>query len=199
MGQSMTSKVQSQQDTLKFWIASDPTDFKASIWVASLSVKCNLVDLMRGGFFWSEDNIEVEKTYVIKEKDPEWKENPYSHHQILSLQDTRTTGWTAQVRISANSYGALAMCKFAELDHTSIYQTYGHNSENKLVYHFLRSKHESINCIFGDMPLEGFWAWPRADDDKGPRKSDEDENEETPTDHPHVQAGVADQGPPSSW
>lgn len=82
-----------------------------------------------------------------------------------------------------------------QLDQSNIYSAWGKNGQGSLVYYFFRFKDEGINCILGDNPLKGFWAWPRDHDDRASPESDEDQRSEneTSTDQGHVEAGVADQ------
>jgi len=138
-------------------------------WGASLVVKCRDVPrLMRAGVFWSADNILPEEGYMSHSPPLEWSSIGFHHERVWQLADKsngETPLWVAQLRVTSHSLAILSDFEVQKLSRHIVYTAGAWNAEDKPVYCF--DYHRPGNCynaIYNDMPLCGWWPWPRVRD-----------------------------------
>jgi hypothetical protein len=135
-------------------------------WAAGLRVKCRDVPrLMREGFFWSAENILPEEGYMSHWKIPGWSDIGFHHKHVWSLADKsngETPHWVAQLEVLSHSVSILSSFQVNNLSRENVHKAHAWNAERQLVYHFeSQSPRDCYNCIYDDMPLQGWWPWLR--------------------------------------
>ncbi|KAK4152177.1 hypothetical protein C8A00DRAFT_35146 [Chaetomidium leptoderma] len=135
-------------------------------WAAGLVVKCRDVPrLMREGFFWSAENILPEEGYMSHSTIPAWSNIGFDHERVWSLADKsngETPLWVAQLEVLSHSVTILSGFQVHNLSRKNVHRAHAWNAEKQLVYRFeYHSPRDCYNCIYDDMPLQGWWPWPR--------------------------------------
>ena len=150
------------------------SDFRRFLWAAGLIVKCRDVPrLMRKGFFWTAENVLPEEGYMSHSTPPEWSKRGFNHKRVWSLADKsngETPLWVAHLGVYSHSVPILSGFQVQNLSRENVWRAHAVNAEKQLVYHFdNRSPSNCYNCIYGDMPLQGWWPWPRPREGPTPR------------------------------
>lgn len=141
--------------------------FRGLPWAAGLLVKCRDVPrLMREGFFWSAEDILPEGGYMSHSTPPEWSHIGFAHERVWSLAD-RSNGetplWVARLNVLSPSIAILKGFRPDTLSRENVHKAHAWNAEKRLVYHFeYLSPGDCYNTIYNDMPLQGWWPWPRS-------------------------------------
>ncbi|KAI1177872.1 hypothetical protein F4777DRAFT_540691 [Nemania sp. FL0916] len=139
-------------------------------WVARILVKCpDIPRMMREGFHWTDENILPEEGYIKLEREEKafrWKRNYF----LADLQHPRR--WVARVFVEASNLKTLSDFKLSHhLSKATVIwcrawaQAWG--KDNLMIYNFEYDDPEySFNAIYDDMPLDGWWPWPKAGEGK---------------------------------
>lgn len=138
-------------------------------WVGVIRVFTdNLPQVMREGFFWTPEDIREEENYIVTREqyvrqsnnDP-WFENYRAYH----IKDRRfISRWSAVLYVLSDSFPTLAKFDVRTLSTWNIVYATGLNATGHKVYDFDRSNPDNnMNAIYGDMPLAGWWPWPRGE------------------------------------
>lgn len=143
-----------------------PFGYSGLPWSASLIVKCRDVPrLMREGFFWSAENILPEEGYMSPSTTREWSDMGFDHKRVWRLVDKangETPLWVAELEVMSHSVTTLSGFQLHNLSREIVHRADAWNAERQLVYHFESySPMDCFNCIYDDMPLQGWWPWPR--------------------------------------
>jgi hypothetical protein len=146
-------------------------------WAAGLMVKCRDVPrLMREGFFWSAENILPEEGYMSHSTTPGWSDIGFHHKRVWSLADKSngdTPLWVAQLEVRSHSVTILSGFQVHNLSRKNVHRANAWNEERYLVYHFgSQSPRDSYNCIYDNMPLQGWWPWPKPGEGSTRRDAD---------------------------
>lgn len=143
-------------------------------WVARVDVKTrNVPRLMREGLHWSDANVQKELSYFERNISASAIPSIHSGEQhdgwtnlrkyfLVSL-DT-TTNWTAEITVYTKSVAVLSEFELCWLTAENLGLTYATNWDGKMVYMYRKWQAENtyLNAIYGNMPLKGWWPWPKA-------------------------------------
>jgi hypothetical protein len=120
---------------------------------------------MREGFFWSAENILPEEGYMSHSTTPAWSDLGFHHTRVWGLADKsngETPLWVAQLEVLSHSVSIPSDFQVHNLSRENVHRSQAWNAERQLVYHFEScSPRDSYNCIYDDMPLQGWWPWPK--------------------------------------
>ena len=149
-----------------------PRGWKAAPWEAALVVKCpDVPRLMRDGFFWSADNIVPEEGF-IRAAHPQSRALGYSHVRTWILTDKPesrnghgTPKWVAYLEVAATAIQTLTGFRPQSLTRAHIWKANAWDVHGRAIYHYdSYAPAENYNCVYDDMPLRGWWPWPRRED-----------------------------------
>ncbi|KAG7284509.1 hypothetical protein NEMBOFW57_010884 [Staphylotrichum longicolle] len=149
-----------------------PRTWKAAQWEATLTVLCHDVPrLMREGLFWSVDNIVPEEGFIQAAR-PESKAIGYSHVRTWILTDKpesrgghRTPDWVACLEVSTTTIEGLAGFRPKTLTRAHIWKANAWDVHRRPIYNYdSYAPAQNFNCVYDDMPLRGWWPWPRGED-----------------------------------
>ncbi|KAI1359289.1 hypothetical protein F5Y08DRAFT_344855 [Xylaria arbuscula] len=119
--------------------------------------------LMREGFHWDTSNVIREEGYFDKDF-YEWRDRKqWSSCRHYFLRDLKEPPlWIATMRFVAVSDVIISVFNLNELSRANIRLASAYNQSGQLIYHY---HHENTfrrcNTIYDDMPMEGWWPWPR--------------------------------------
>ena len=142
----------------------DPTGAR---WAAGLAVKCrDLPRLMREGFFWSAENILPEEGHMTNAEYREWARGlgRHAYGRVWHLAD-KSNGeaplWVARLEVCSRSVELLGRFEVRNLSRNMVYEAFAWNAEYRAVYAFRHYQPDGcFNCIYDEMPMEGWWPWP---------------------------------------
>ena len=135
-------------------------------WAAGLTVKCRDVPrLMREGLFWAAENVLPEEGHMSSSTPLEWSDLGFRHARMWSLADKSngaTPLWVARLEVFSRSVPTLSGFQLQNLSRENVHRAHARNAEKQLVYGFeFNRPGYCYNCIYNDMPLQGWWPWPR--------------------------------------
>ncbi|SPN98383.1 uncharacterized protein DNG_01428 [Cephalotrichum gorgonifer] len=136
-------------------------------WVAILIVRAtDLPALMKRGFHVSKDNVQKGKGFFKLGSDVP------TRAQSLGLLHTRRyvlaagalqPGWSAAMTVYARSIRDLSEFRAENPTAGNVAAAVGYNERNEIVYNYSSTNPEAnFNAVYDDMPMEGWWPWPRA-------------------------------------
>lgn len=138
-------------------------------WHALMSIQADdMPRLMRDGLHWTEANLDREAGYVELNPQVSIRHPPPPFVKFIRVYYLRDLGakplWTAKMAVCFSNTDQLSQFQFCDLklDHVTVCTA--ESADHKLLYAYQRiSKFENINfnTIYDDMPLEGWWPWPK--------------------------------------
>ncbi|KAI1206844.1 uncharacterized protein F4807DRAFT_463243 [Annulohypoxylon truncatum] len=139
-------------------------------WYGQMNVKCGDVPLlMREGFHWTAANVVREQGFVEpiarnlvnRLGNPN---RPCTVTRVWILRDLQQPPrWTAFLQIHAQHYEVLSGIRLDNWTIDMVQTAKAWGLSKKLIYQFDSSKPRChFNCIYDDMPLEGWWPWPKS-------------------------------------
>ncbi|KAI1124550.1 hypothetical protein F5Y10DRAFT_284967 [Nemania abortiva] len=159
-----------QRCSLMFGFCPDPSDLTLNQdWAAVLMVKCRDVPcLMREGFYWDGANVIREEGYIdcdftyalCRQDGKRWAGT--RHYFLKDLQ--QPLRWVATIQVFALNPRTIYQFDLNQLSRERSMQwaTAIHQSSEHLIYHWHHcSPAERFNAIYDNMPMEGWWPWPR--------------------------------------
>lgn len=167
----------------------NPAEHSPPTWVAFIWLRTeDLARLMRDGFYWDASNVIKEAGFLTREKRnklPWWGPtidfpgNPAEFHcRHFSLRSSGDgPNWTASLTVwTAGATGIKVIRRFRLSDLCPENIMYGRANDNngRAVYGFDRCRDDCFfNCIYDDMPLRGWWPWPKAmpEEEEGAKKT----------------------------
>ncbi|KAI1759378.1 hypothetical protein GGR53DRAFT_149972 [Hypoxylon sp. FL1150] len=147
-------------------------DMQHQPWLGEIEVKCHDVPLlMREGFHWTTANVIKEEGYA-EEISPALAElglgrpnNTYTVTRSWCLQDLQQQQpprWTACLQVHAPTYDVISGIRLENWTIDMVHYVRAWGLSKKLIYNFDASRpQENFNCIYDDMPLAGWWPWPK--------------------------------------
>ncbi|KAI1387982.1 uncharacterized protein F4822DRAFT_408240 [Hypoxylon trugodes] len=86
------------------------------------------------------------------------------HYFFQDLQQTPPR-WVAHLQLFAAAEEVLASVRFEDISVEHVYIAIAHGAEHGgCIYHYRWSQPKiAYNTIYDEMPMEGWWPWPRAD------------------------------------
>ncbi|KAI1441189.1 hypothetical protein F5Y02DRAFT_431380 [Annulohypoxylon stygium] len=157
-----------------FWVVPEPKrDLELQQWCGRIYVKCDDVPrLMREGFHWTTANLIREEGHfdttpfgvafplTLCHKYPIWRK-----WYMRDLQ--QPPRWVACVHVHAPTVDVAAKVRLADWTVDMIWGAYAIGTLGKRIYNFERARPgHSYNAIYEDMPLEGWWPWPKKEADQ---------------------------------
>ncbi|KAF4893615.1 hypothetical protein CGCF415_v012569 [Colletotrichum fructicola] len=154
-------------------------------WEVRLRVKSrDLRRLMREGFHWDMSNFDFEATYTqthLGGEKPSLFKRGWKCRRNFFLSDLGDKPyWTAKLTVFAREISVLKdfevtditpenmswACAFVDATQTSAWGTPKANGETQQVYSWIHDNPSNTwNNIYGDLALDGWWPWPKADVD----------------------------------
>ncbi len=142
-------------------------------WTALLIVKANdICRLMREGFHWTEDNVVKEKGQLVSNYfDNHLRDLGCSSARFYYLLDrAEEPQWSAKLFVSpgprASAKKVLSCFRVSDLSPDLIYAASGLNEVGAVIYYYDALLPGEINTVYDDMPLAGFWPWPKKEPEK---------------------------------
>ncbi|KAL2759348.1 hypothetical protein ACRALDRAFT_2023564 [Sodiomyces alcalophilus JCM 7366] len=153
-------------------VSPSPAQWPAWVAIMWLSTE-DLARLMRDGFHWDENNVIKEvgfMTYEPRGQLPWWAPidcfpgNPLALRcRHYSLRSSEGPNWTASLTVWSPEETSFGSFRLSHLHPDNVIHGRARDTDGRLVYHF--SKHLDDYCwnfIYDDMPLGGWWPWPKA-------------------------------------
>ncbi|KAI3316955.1 hypothetical protein HD806DRAFT_551239 [Xylariaceae sp. AK1471] len=165
-----------QPVSIIFKFCPDPAKFLCQQdWSAELFVKCRDVPrLMREGFYWDAANVIREEGYLVLDqlgsirKDGK-KYAGTRHYFLKDLQ--RPPRWIATIELHAVHFHTLTRFDLGQQltqERIRLANATSQASSQHYIwrYHHQLPPEECFNVIYGDMPMEGWWPWPRKESEE---------------------------------
>ncbi|KAI2463929.1 hypothetical protein F4781DRAFT_425944 [Annulohypoxylon bovei var. microspora] len=155
---------------------SPPPTILSPFWCARLIFKCeNVPQLMREGLYWSLSNVQWEDGFITSYApavNNSFDEimNEYCLEEGLMytrhyfLHDLQVPPrWIAHFQIHADTIRLLADLRLESLCKEHVYHAIAWSfGRQETIYRYDKSDWEGwYNVIYDDMPLEGWWPWPK--------------------------------------
>ncbi|KAK2034767.1 hypothetical protein LX32DRAFT_659662 [Colletotrichum zoysiae] len=146
-------------------------------WEAKLRVKArDLPRLLREGFYWDQANLDWESGYVQLDLSSDTDihaGDPWSRSRTFFLSDLGDDPqWTAKLVVYAKKTAVVSNFAIEDINmDTMTWATAWTKADesgdvSQWVYLWDRyDPEENFSAIYYDMPLKGWWPWPRADFD----------------------------------
>ncbi|KAI0452878.1 hypothetical protein F5B21DRAFT_515718 [Xylaria acuta] len=189
-------KEDKQRPSLVFKFCPDPSRFltpSCQDWVAFLEVKCvDVPRLMREGFHWDASNVIKEEGYIeYGKKNPNINAWTVASARWYFLTDThQPRRWIASLDVRASDVNILYNFNLSQLSRELVRSVWAENRNRQQIYGYrsytrrdrLYNAAESpmigFNMIYDKMPMEGFWPWPRKENEAHTKdQADKDANE----------------------
>ncbi|KAI8949607.1 hypothetical protein F4801DRAFT_591005 [Xylaria longipes] len=172
-----------QRPSVVFSLCPDPSRFfalRCQDWIACLVVKCfDVPRLMREGFHWDASNVIKEEGYIeYGNKDPNVATWESASTRWYFLTDTHQPGrWIASLAVEASDVNILYNFDLNQLSRELVKSVLALNQNQQHIYryraHAFPDKFYNIaerpmlgfNMIYDKMPMEGFWPWPRKENE----------------------------------
>lgn len=136
-------------------------------WQAFVKIQADdLGRVMREGLHWTEANLDREAGYIDY--------NPQSSisslippfitcARVFVFRDlAREPQWTAKMTVLCRDLPSLSLFRFSDLTVDHIAFCTAKDADGKMVYMFGRvGGCFNMNTLYDDMPLEGWWPWPK--------------------------------------
>lgn len=140
-------------------------------WVGEMRIKCSDVPLlMREGSYWTVANVIREAGFVdrcLGSVASVWNKgrpkHPFTIRRTWLLQDLQTPPrWVAYLVVSATKLEILSGVQLEEWASDMAKFAMAWNPERKIIYSYdVRKPRCHFNCIYDQMPLKGWWPWPK--------------------------------------
>lgn len=138
-------------------------------WMAHFQVWCkNMPRLLREGFFWSVENIVPEKGRLLRERRPDLTDLGCSYRRNWYLidqhrdQPANTPQWEGSLVVSSHRIDVLANFQMRDLTWENVYRASVYTDDGDKIYNYTALEADrNYNCFYDDMPMKGFWPWPR--------------------------------------
>jgi len=97
------------------------------------------------------------------------------HYFLQDLPRTKWTPgrWTMEIEFFSNSKAVISRFRLEDLETELILRAWGFDESGKIVYEYdNKAPQDTINCIYDDMPLRGFFPQPPSTAKEGGGKVD---------------------------
>ena len=174
------AKTKPLRNYLRIEVAPKPGPHQEEFdWMALMVVRVDsLPRLFRKGFFWSPANLLPGKGYMGDSTNaPNTKERFQlcRHYFLQDLPRTKWTPgrWTMEIELFSNSKAFISRFRLEDLETELILRAWGFDESGKIVYEYdNKAPQDTINCIYDDMPLRGFFPQPTSTAKEGGGKVD---------------------------
>jgi hypothetical protein len=149
-------------------------------WFGLIAIRAtDIPRLMREGLHWTESNLDREAGSIflpaqVGKDDTLTPRIECARYYEFRDIERKVPLWTAGMRVYFLDGDDVPSFKFRDLSLDQIAMCGAMNQEGRIVYAFGReNKSLKVNAIYDDMPLEGWWPWPKRSED-GEKDSKED-------------------------
>ncbi|KAI3330099.1 hypothetical protein F4824DRAFT_492443 [Ustulina deusta] len=176
-------KEDKQHPSIVFKFCPDPSRFfslRCQDWVAFLEVKCfDVPRLMREGFHWDDSNVIKEEGYIEYGKGGPnvdvWTSTSTRWYFLIDTHQPRR--WLASLDVKASDVNILYNFNPSRLSRELVRSVWASNQDQKQIYGYrshtsldkfsntAESPMTGFNMIYDKMPMEGFWPWPRKENE----------------------------------
>ncbi|OTB05700.1 hypothetical protein M426DRAFT_21730 [Hypoxylon sp. CI-4A] len=161
------------KETIQLWFRLDEDAPDGESRLVRLAFKSDKVpQLMREGLHWSLDNVRWEDGFLCK---IDAMKNAPSHLVKYLLDEDLTVArsyflhdlhvpsrWVAHLQVFASSIKLLSKTRPEHLTMESIETAHAWSVDDQRIYQYNKAcPEEACNAIYNDMPLEGWWPWPK--------------------------------------
>lgn len=157
------------------------SDRQRSPWVACLWFRVkDLAQLMRVGLIWSERNVIWGERNVLdeagffrcetRERMPRWAcpdafpgdPQRFYCRQYKLRSFVGAPRWKARFTVWSPCRGEVSRFRLSDLRRENVVVVKARDTNGRNVYNFCKYREDMrYNCIYGDMPLGGWWPWPK--------------------------------------
>ncbi|KAF6829124.1 hypothetical protein CPLU01_08137 [Colletotrichum plurivorum] len=124
---------------------------------------------MREGFFWNEDNVIPERSYIDNSHDHHMEGHDLHCKRVWTLVDLSPEHlWHTELTVWGPDIQTLARFRVSDLQTYIVYSAMvkapreACNTHRRTIYLYDENRPERcINTIYDDLPLEGWWPWPK--------------------------------------
>ncbi|KAF4974153.1 hypothetical protein FZEAL_8918 [Fusarium zealandicum] len=138
-----------------WWPTSETCDWAATMYVGARDV----AQLMRNGFYWSEDNVRREDGQVLvgTAVPRSVRARGYKYARIYRLVDlAEQPEWEAELWVYSAKMRTLCEFRLRDIALRQVMLTWAGKSSDQMVYNFSAKIPEyNMNAIYDDMPLKG--------------------------------------------
>jgi hypothetical protein len=152
-------------------------------WCAWMRVRVkNIPRLMRRGFHWSEWHVMKERnTMTLNDRtmpkmaglrSPSWKHTRFYHLADILPYERE---WVAELYVFSKDAEFLSNFQVNQIQENSVYWAKGETWKGKPIYGYQKessaiwrlkmgldyTRSANFNAIYGNLPLEGWWPWPK--------------------------------------
>lgn len=138
-------------------------------WHAELMVyPANMLALMRQGFYWSGDNIDITKSiFASVLPQDEMIRYGFRYMRVYTLESSPNTSstntWEAELRVYGFDVKQLRDFQPRDLTHENIRYASAFNRRSQSIYYFDSACEDACyNALLDLTPLPGWWPWPKA-------------------------------------
>ncbi|KAH6647270.1 hypothetical protein BKA67DRAFT_663606 [Truncatella angustata] len=129
-------------------------------------IKCdNVPRLMREGLEINEAHLLREEGFIDAQRGrPEQAANPTWHlTRHMYLQDLqRPPLWIAKLEAHSDCINKLRSIRLDDLSFRNVHSAFAWGLAGEAIYQYKRwNLDEAFNVIYDDMPMKGWWPWPR--------------------------------------
>lgn len=141
-------------------------------WVAKCKVHSrNIPRLMRHGFTWTHANVRKEQCFFqrgLQEKQipPSQRGYGWENMSVFVLEDLDGgSDWAAEITVYSTCFTVLVDFDLDLVNGDNLFWAEAYNWKGGQVYSYdkLNPEH-NLNVIYGDMPMQGEWPWPKEND-----------------------------------
>ncbi|KAI1357540.1 hypothetical protein F5Y08DRAFT_352242 [Xylaria arbuscula] len=153
-----------------FTFSPDPSDRTLKQdWIGVMHVKCDSVArLMREGFHWDKTNVMLEEGWIdwephgpgypMRQDGRLW--SVVRHYAIEDLD--YSLRWIAHLKIFPLDPVTLYRFNIGKLSSENVHSARVTNLDGDVIYRWYpQSPEHCFNLVYDDMPLEGWWPWPK--------------------------------------
>jgi hypothetical protein len=138
-----------------------------SSWVALLWISCkDIFTTMKQGLYFSQENIDPlrSRLFIGTNSTAYLKKQGYSHMREYFLIDlAEDPQWYGSLKVFTRGLNDLSEFRIYDMTIDHIVIANGFDKNESHIYQYNRwYPQKNINIIYDDMPLMGWWPWPRA-------------------------------------
>ncbi|KAI1266222.1 hypothetical protein F5Y18DRAFT_435158 [Xylariaceae sp. FL1019] len=135
-------------------------------WAVEMAVKCHDVPLqMREGFHWDASNVVREDGYISSNANRliHVSGKQYYGSRYYFLKDMRESPrWVACIAVYALNWETIYRFDLSQLSLNTMHGATAYAPHGDPIYNYLYGKPTACyNVIYDDMPMEGWWPWPK--------------------------------------
>ncbi|KAI5460107.1 hypothetical protein BGZ63DRAFT_426053 [Mariannaea sp. PMI_226] len=156
-----------------YWLGTsvyDSTPCHVTPWHAELEIYVkDMPKLMRQGLNWSGQNVIVDGGFLTTREEAlsHWHRSVgWSCVRRYKLRDhSEDPQWEGNLLVYARQISELSCFRLSNLSVNKVRWALAFNKDNEHVYNFDRlHTAENFNTYYDDMPLQGWWPWPKVEE-----------------------------------